>query len=55
MKIRPIIETTIGIESSPRNILNPVAMMSMNPNTANGKERRGKKVFFIENSYLFLF
>jgi hypothetical protein len=44
---RPIIETTIGILLSPMIILNPVAMININPKTAKSKEIFDNKVFFI--------
>ena len=46
MNISPIMEIIIGIVSSPTIILNPVAMISINPKTAKGRERR-EMMFFV--------
>ena len=45
--ISPIIDTINGIEFMRNNILNPVAMISMKPNTARGRERRDRNCLFI--------
>jgi hypothetical protein len=52
MNASPMMEITTGMVSSPMIILNPVAIINMNPKTAKGSERRETMVFVITNSLL---
>ena len=47
MNIRPMMETMIGMVSSPRIMLNPVAIINIKPKTAKGSDRRGNILFLI--------
>ena len=47
IKTSPMMETMMGMVSSPRIMLNPVAIINMKPKTTKGSDKRGNILFFI--------